>query len=57
VLLSETHFPCLGQDAVFADAVERVAAQGFFGNVELPRSRMPGSGDAPAPPWRRRTWG
>lgn len=35
VILSETHFPFLGQDKVFADAIERVGDEGFFQNVGI----------------------
>ena len=35
ILLSETHFPFLGQDGVFADAIRRVVDEGFFQNVEI----------------------
>jgi len=36
VILSETHFPYLGQDEVFSEAVHRVGDDGFFKNVEIP---------------------
>jgi len=34
-MLSETHFPFLGQDDVFADAIQRIGDEGFFQSVEL----------------------
>jgi len=35
ILLSETHFGSYGVEGVMADAVERVVAEGFYGNIEL----------------------
>ena len=35
ILLSETHFASYGVEGVMADAVERVVAEGFYGNIEL----------------------
>ena len=35
VLLAETHFAFYGIEGVMADAVERVAAEGFYGSVEM----------------------
>ena len=35
VILSETHFPFLGQDDVFADAIQRIGDEGFFQNIEI----------------------
>ncbi|MFH0965375.1 MAG: TIM barrel protein [Planctomycetota bacterium] len=37
VLLSETHFPYLARAGVMADAVARVAQEGFYRWVEIPR--------------------
>lgn len=35
ILLSETHFPHLAVEGIFPAAIERIAEQGFFRNVEL----------------------
>ena len=35
IILSETHFPFLGTPGMFADAIERIANEGFFQNVEM----------------------
>jgi len=35
IILNESHFHLLGAEGVFADAVERVASEGFFRHAEL----------------------
>ena len=36
ILLSETHYPFLSEPGAIADAVARVAGEGFYGRVEIP---------------------